>query len=157
RLVAAGARLRGGGRRTRERRSTRVAFLGGLTGQVAPMQPPAVAEGDEGSRVQVLRSLLTVARELVGGRQGNPQFVRLVNLFARMPEGDRDIILGALEREVQTRLLSQEVADTLTKIDLRPNPNARIYLRVVGPEDRSDDVEMLAFMRAAYSLQRGID
>ena len=31
------------------------------------------------------------------------------------------------------------------------------FSRVVEPEDRSDDVEMLAFMRAAHSVQRSID
>jgi len=116
-----------------------------------------VADGDEGNRVEVLRSLLTVAREIVRGLEDDPLFVRLTTLFTRMPEEDREIVIGALEREVQTRLLAREVADDLTQIDLRPNPNARVYLRVVGPEDRSENVEMVAFMRAAYSLQRGID
>lgn len=32
-----------------------------------------------------------------------------------------------------------------------------LYLRVVEPEDKSGDVEMLAFVRAVYGVQRGID
>jgi hypothetical protein len=53
--------------------------------------------------------------------------------------------------------VSQDVADDLTQVGLRPNPNARLYLRVVEPADRSDDVETMAFLRAAYNVQRGID
>jgi hypothetical protein len=121
------------------------------------LQAPGVVEEPEGDSIDVLRSLLDAAHGVLRELEGNPLFARLVNLFARMPEGDRAIIIGALERELDTRLLSREVADSLTQIELRPNPNAKVYLRVVGPEDKSEEVEKLAFLRAAYSIQRGID
>jgi hypothetical protein len=106
---------------------------------------------------EAVKSLLDVAQRLVCDLQNDPSLARLLTVFGRMPEEDREIIIGAMEREVQTRLLSREVADSLTKIALRPNPNARLYLRVVEPEDRSNEVEMMAFFRASYSLLRGID
>jgi len=101
-------------------------------------------------------SVLESARRLVDDLE-NPLLVRLVDVFMRMPEGDREVLIGAIEREVRTRLVSAEVAETLTQVELRPNPNARLYLRVVEPQNDSDPVEKMAFLRAAYSLQRGID
>jgi hypothetical protein len=79
-----------------------------------------------------------------------------VKVFGNMPEGDREVVIGALEREVRTRLVSGEVADSLSQIELRPNPNAQLYFRVIEPEQESQ-VEMVAFLRTANSLQRGID
>jgi hypothetical protein len=113
---------------------------------------------DDGSEtLDKLSSLLEAARAITRQMLDDTLSNRLLEAFTRMPEGDREVIVGAIEREVRTRLLSQDVADDLTQIALRPNPNARLYLRVVEPADRSDDVEMMAFMRAAYSVQRGID
>jgi hypothetical protein len=40
--------------------------------------------------------------------------------------------------------------------ELRPNPHAKIYLRVVEPADENP-VDGLAFLRAANSIQRGIN
>ena len=116
-----------------------------------------MADETEADRIQVLRSLLEAAGEVVRSLQDDAVFARLVDVFRRMPEGDREVIVAVLEREIQTRLLSQEVADSLTQVRLRPKPNARLYFRVVEPEEKNDDVEMLAFLRAAYSVQRGID
>jgi len=100
--------------------------------------------------------LLEQARGLTHELRDDALFARLLNVFARMPAGDRGVVIGALEREVQTRCVSQDVADDLTQIALRPNPNAQIYLRVVEKADENP-VDMLAFLRAAYNLQRGID
>jgi hypothetical protein len=121
------------------------------------LQALRVSQDAKGDRIDVLKSLLDAAHGVLDEIQGDRLFGRLVKVFARMPEGDRAIVIGALERELDTRLLSQEVADSLTRIELRPNPNARIYLRVVEPDDKSEDVEKLAFLRAVYAIQRGID
>jgi hypothetical protein len=115
-----------------------------------------VSSTDDHDRLSALTTVLETARSLVQDLQGNPLLTRLVDVFMRMPESDREVVIGAIEREVQTRLLSAEVADPLTGVALRPNPNARLYLRVVEPHD-ADPVESMAFLRAAYSLQRGID
>ena len=106
--------------------------------------------------IRELGKLLEEARGLTHELRDDPLFARLLDVFTRMPPGDREIVIGALEREVRTRTVSQEVADDLTQIDLRPNPNAQIYLRVVERADESP-IDMMAFLRAAYSLQRGID
>jgi hypothetical protein len=120
------------------------------------LQALPVASESDGDRITVLKSLLDAARVILRDLRDDPLFERLVNLYVCMPEGDRAIVIGALEREVQTRLLADQVADTLTQVDLRPNPKARIYLRVVEPEDKSEEVEKLAFLRAIYNIQRGI-
>jgi hypothetical protein len=103
-----------------------------------------------------LGALLEVARHITHELADDPLFARLLDVFQRMPAGDREIVIGALDREVHTRTLSQKVADDLTQIELRPNPHAKIYLRVVERAEQNP-VEMLAFLRAANSIQRGID
>ena len=103
-----------------------------------------------------LGALLEAARGMTHDLADDTLFARLLDVFQRMPPGDRDVVIAALEREVQTRVVSQEVADDLTQIELRPNPHAKIYLRVVERADEKP-VEMLAFLRAANSIQRGID
>ena len=103
-----------------------------------------------------LGKLLEQARGLTHELRDDALFSRLLDVFARMPAGDRDVVIGALEREVRTRNVSREVADDLTQIALRPNPNAQIYLRVVEQAEERP-VEMMAFLRAAHSIQRGID
>jgi hypothetical protein len=104
----------------------------------------------------VLRSLLTSASRMAQELLNDPLLERLLSIFEVMPEGDRETIVATLEREVQTRLLSREVADDLNQVELRPNPNAQLYFRVIEPEQQNR-VEMLAFLRTANSLQRGID
>jgi hypothetical protein len=56
-------------------------------------------------RLSALMSVLESARRLVDDLE-NPLLVRLVDVFMRMPEGDRDVLIGAIEREVRTRLVS---------------------------------------------------
>jgi len=121
------------------------------------LHAPAAMHGADRARLEVLTSLLDGARTMVRELQENPLLARLLDVFMRMPEGDREAIVGVLEREVKTRLLSRDIADDLTKIELHPNPNARLYVRAIGPEDKADEVETLAFLRAVYSVQRGID
>jgi hypothetical protein len=86
----------------------------------------------------------------------DPLLERLLEVFARMPERDRETIIGVLEHEVQTRLVSREVSDDFTQVELRPNPNAHLYFRVIEPQ-QENQIEMVAFLRTANSLQRGID
>jgi hypothetical protein len=108
---------------------------------------------DDGDTLVELSSLLDAARVIAREMLDDRVFNRLLEAFARMPDADREVVVGAIEREVRTRLLSQDVADDLTQIVLRPNPNARLYFRVVEPADRARR-ELMAFLRAAYSVQR---
>ena len=112
-----------------------------------------MAHGDD---LRELGKLLEEARGLTYELRDDALFARLLDVFTRMPAGDRDVVIGALEREVRTRTVSQEVANDLTQIELRPNPHAKIYVRVVEHAD-DNPVEMMAFLRAANSIQRGID
>jgi len=107
--------------------------------------------------IEALTWVVDAAHRLVRDLQGDELLARLVKLFEKMPPDDRPIVVGALEREVRIRTLSHHVAETLTQVELRPNPNARIYLRVIDQENTSDEVGMMAMMRAVYSVQRGID
>jgi hypothetical protein len=120
-----------------------------------PLEGPTVAASD-GDPFEVLSSLLAAASRLAHELGSDPLVERLLRAFTAMPEGDREIVIGVIEREVQTRRLSQKVADTLTQVELRPNPNARLYFRVIAPEQESQ-IDMVAFLRAAYTIQRGID
>lgn len=107
-------------------------------------------------RFDVLRSLLVSACHMAEELVHDPLLVRMLEVFARMPEGDRETIVTVLEHEVQTRLLSKDVADDFSQVELRPNPNAHLYFRVIEPEQQKQ-IEMVAFLRTANSLQRGID
>jgi hypothetical protein len=103
-----------------------------------------------------LGALLEAARGITHELVDDPLFARLLDVFQRMPAGDREVVIGALESEVRTRVVSQDVADDLTQIELRPNPHAKIYLRVVERAEENP-IDMLAFLRAANSIQRGVD
>jgi hypothetical protein len=107
-------------------------------------------------RLEVLKSLVDTAALIARDLNDDPLFERLLRIFARMPAADREIIVGVLEREVENRVLSQHVADTITQVELRPNPKAQLYFRVIEPE-RKSDVEMLVFLRGMHMVQRGID
>jgi hypothetical protein len=107
-------------------------------------------------RFDVLKSLLSSAASMLQELVNNPLLERYLDVFARMPEGDREPLVGALEHEVQTRLLSQEVAQDFTQVELRPNPKAQFYLRVITPEQEAK-VEMVPLLRAMYTMATGID
>ncbi|HXJ33497.1 MAG TPA: hypothetical protein VMS22_05595 [Candidatus Eisenbacteria bacterium] len=107
--------------------------------------------------LEALKWVVDAAHSLARDLQGDELLARLVKVFEKMPPDDRPIVVGALEREVQIRTLSQDVAETLTQVELRPNPNARIYLRVIDQENANNEVETMAMMRAVHSVQRGID
>jgi hypothetical protein len=107
-------------------------------------------------RFDVLKSLLASASRMTHELVNDPLLERFLDVFARMPEGDRETIVSALERDVQTRLLSLEMADDFTHVQLRPNPKAQLYVRVITPEQESR-IEMVPFLRALYTMQRGID
>jgi hypothetical protein len=112
--------------------------------------------GSPPDRFEVLRSLIDAGARLAHELSDDPRLERLLTVFARIPEGDRDAILAVLEREVQRRVVSQDIAENFLQVELRPNPNAQLYFRVIEPE-RKNEVEMLVFLRGLYNIQRGID
>jgi len=107
-------------------------------------------------RFEVLRSLIDAGARLARELSDDPRLERLLTVFTRIPEADRDTILAVLEREVQRRVLSENIAENFLQVELRPNPNAQLYFRVIEPE-RKNEVELLVFLRGLYNIRRGID
>src|SRR5262245_56768448 len=95
----------------------------------------AKASADDVERLETLRTLLESASMLLSEMAGDPLFARLTQVFAHIPVGDREAILGILEREVQARMTAEAASD-LTGLSLRPNPAARLYTRVLIEEPR---------------------
>ena len=79
----------------------------------------------------MLESASTIANDLAAGGL----FDRLQQVFTRMPAEDREVILRVLEREVEFRCFSRGTGDTATGYETRPNPNARLYLRVLTDQE----------------------
>ena len=99
---------------------------------------------DHLSRLETLRAMLDAATTILADVAGSDSlFPRLWSVFGRMPPEDREAIVGILEHEVDARLLAMTVADAMTGITLRPNPGARLYLRVVDGEPHSSRDEMI--------------
>src|SRR5882724_10341854 len=83
-------------------------------------------------QLSALRSLLSAAADLAG-QIADPLLERLVAVFRRLPAEDREVIIGILEREAESREVGDATAGT-TGLALRPNPGARLYVRVIAPE-----------------------
>jgi hypothetical protein len=100
-----------------------------------------------------LRMLLSSADDVVGQLLDHPLFPRLVRVFDRMPDEDREIILSVLEREVATRLREEESKPFGADHTAHPNPRARLYLHVYESSDAQPDPLradlILATMRAS--------
>jgi len=100
-----------------------------------------------------LRRLLSSADDVLGRLLAHPLFPRLVQVFERMPEEDREVIISVLEREVTTRLREAESKPFGADHTAHPNPRARLYLHVYeSPADQPDPLRadlILATARAA--------
>ena len=84
--------------------------------------------------VAALDTLLESATTFADDLATDHLFDRLQRAFCQMPPGDRETILQVLEREVECRCLTRGTGDLATGYDTRPNPNARLYLRVLTDE-----------------------
>ena len=96
--------------------------------------------------VAVLDTLLESVTALTDDLAADGLFDRLQRVFSQMPPGDRETILRVLEREVECRCFSRGTGDIATGYETRPNPNARLYLRVVtdeGPPPLMDHDELV--------------
>jgi hypothetical protein len=100
-----------------------------------------------------LGETLKAAAVLAAGLAGDPLFRRLLQVFQEMPLEDRDVVIGAIERDVQARLLSRATED-VTGQAARPNPNARLYVRVHGHEAQRADLEREEMMRSTVAAIR---
>jgi hypothetical protein len=77
-----------------------------------------------------LATLIDGASRIADGLASSGFFDRLQRVFDRMPAMDRQTILEVLEREVEYRCLTRGTGDLATGYETRPNPNARLYLRI---------------------------
>jgi len=112
--------------------------------------------------LSTLQHVLASAAQIAHDLAGDALMPRVLDVFARMPEEDRETILMVLEREVDLRNMSLAAPSgplagpSLTK----PNPNARIYLRVTdndpGPYVTPEEI-VQAVMRAARVMYRALE
>ena len=121
------------------------------------MVPNDPAPVDTLSTLQhVLASAARIAQDLLH----DTLLPRVLALFTRMPPDDRETIVSVLEREVDLRLMSVEGHGTLSGHRVtRPNPNARIYLRVnetePAPYFAAEEI-VQAVIRAARVMHRSV-
>ncbi|MFN8544825.1 MAG: hypothetical protein U0807_11580 [Candidatus Binatia bacterium] len=98
------------------------------------MGSPSVPPPSElAARLAALRAKLERAAAEVGAIAADPLFLRIAEVFRRMPAEDREALLGVLERQVTLRRHA-EVVEGVSGMTLRPNPNARLYVRVHDAE-----------------------
>src|SRR5258705_8358982 len=107
-------------------------------------------------QLSALRGLLAAAVDLAG-QIADPLLERLVAVFRTLPEEDREVIIGILEREAESRRMGDATAGT-TGLMLRPNPYARLYVRVIAPEPSIEqDKIIIASARAIRMLHKVIE
>jgi hypothetical protein len=117
-------------------------------------------DGADGSAsgLDVLHTLLRTATGLLEEIAASSDALRerWTQVFERMPAEDRKAILQVVEREVSLRLLEREGGgDSLTGFRaVHPNPNARLYVRVFGPQTpyHSRDEIIRATLRTARMM-----
>jgi hypothetical protein len=106
--------------------------------------------------LETLRALLQTASRTTTSLASmqEPLMLRWTRVFTRMPAADREIVVRALEHEVDLRLLTRS-RDAIVGIDeLRPNPKARLYIRVMGGRDDLPDLTRDEIMRATLRAAR---
>ena len=106
-------------------------------------------------QLTALRGLIGAALDLAS-QMADPLLERLVAAFRRLPEEDREVIVGIIEREAESRQMGDATAGA-TGVALRPNPGARLYVRVIAPEPTVEqDKIIIASARAIRMLNKVI-
>ena len=88
--------------------------------------------------LDTLHALLARAREFAEQSADDPMVERILAAFARLPEPDRETILGIIERDATWCRVVEQTADT-TGITVRPNPRASLYVHVLEPRTQPSD------------------
>jgi len=117
------------------------------------------SENGAPASIETVRTLLKAASDIVADLARSPDALALRwrRILERMPGEDREIVAGLLEREVDLRLLIREDELRIMGVNgLRPNPAARIYIRLLGcgPDvpDLTRDEIIRSVVRAARVL-----
>ena len=92
------------------------------------------------AQLAALRALLETARDFAARVDEDPTVGRLLRAFLTLPPDDRDVVVGVLERGTAWRRIADGVAD-VTGIELRANPQARLFVRVVEPRESALPLE----------------
>jgi hypothetical protein len=104
-----------------------------------------------------LSTLLKSADLLVREYLDEPHRRRLLAVFERMPEEDRDPIVGVLEREVAVRLSAYGANTRRTGVRTHVNPHAQLYLRsfeqIPKLEETQHDRMVQASLRSVAHMQ----
>jgi len=98
------------------------------------------------TRVDTLQTLLTTALDVVRGLADDPLSARLLKAFAALPPADREPILRVLERDAAWCRIAEQTADT-TGITVRANPQASLFVHVIGPaapEPLQRDIDVIS-------------
>ena len=114
-------------------------------------KPPG-REGDD--RLGTLRDVLRTASTLLD-QMSDPVLDRLVRAFLRLPAPDRAAVVTVIEREADMLRLAEVADGALTPFrSMRPNPAARLYLRVTEKPTPylSREEMMLATLRAVRTI-----
>ncbi len=109
--------------------------------------------------LSTLHHVLASAARLAQDIATDPLVPRLLDILARIPAEDREVIVNVLEREVDLRNLSKSAPNSaLSGLNVtKPNPNARLYFRVADNEPAPYVVPeeiVQAVVRAARVLRR---
>lgn len=113
---------------------------------------PAVAE----KPFDALQSLLATARELAKMLADDPQLERLVRAFRMFPEGDREPILQAIEKDAAWRSIVEKTDDA-TGISVRPNPHASLYVHVLRAATAAPIIDPDPSQRDADVIRHGVE
>jgi hypothetical protein len=116
---------------------------------------PVPPRPDTPTQLTTLADVLAAAAGLLRKVVDDTLFKRMVDVFTRMPAGDRETIIGVVEREVERRLLIDRTHGALTgdRI-LGPNPTATLYLRVLDAGDSPRPMGKPEIMEAAVRAAR---
>lgn len=109
-----------------------------------------------------LQNVVASAARLAHDLLRDPLLPRLLDVFGRMPAEDRETVLAVLDREVDLRNLAREnpggvLAGTHV---IRPNPNARLYLRMVDndpPTSSSAEAVMRGTIHATRVIHQAFE
>lgn len=95
----------------------------------------------EKAPLETLLTLLNSAREFAAQVVDDPLVERLLAAFSRLPQPDRESIVGVIERDATWCRIVEQTADT-TGISVRPNPQASLYVHVVAPQTEPPDAPL---------------
>jgi hypothetical protein len=122
---------------------------------MANAEPPPVLD-----QLETLKAMLSAAARMVAQyaeRSFHPLRMRWERVFDRLPPQDRETVVAAVEREVDLRVETMGDGEPIVGLsELRPNPGARLYLRVFEgalPDLHRDEI-MLSTLRAARIMFR---